>query len=169
MEQLTWKDITVKRIQAVLKAATDISISDIDKTINIISALYNMPAEQVEQMPLDSFNELSAKANAFSNSLPIGKPVRSFKVHNRRYRIIYNLTKLTIGQRRKLQRLATDDNLQNLHLHMACIVEPVNWWGKKKEVEYDVIVQDMLDAPAIHAVTAYNYFNELYVRMQTYN
>lgn len=169
MRQLTWEDITVKQIQAVLKATTDTSIPAIERLICIISALYDIPAEQVENMALDAFKELSEKAIDFAGSLPVVKPVRAFKVNNRSYKFNYNLTRLTLAQIKILQELAKDYNLQKQHLFLACIVQPVNRWGWKKQLDEDVIKADMLSVPAIHAVAAANYFNELFVRMQTYN
>jgi len=125
-----WNKITVGQFQAIYKLSQDTTMQPEDIACGIISILYNMTLAQVDELPMETFNELSKQSAAMLNveNMP-GKPVRILKASGKKYGIIYDPTKLK--HRQYVETITYGDKpIENMHLVMASIVQPVTYFGR---------------------------------------
>ena len=161
-----WEKITVGQFQAIYKLSQDKTIDETDMACNIISILYGMTLAQVDQLSMAQFNELSKKsANVLNIEEMPGKPVRFIKAAGKKYGIIYNPTKLR--HRQYVETIQYGDKpIENMHLVMASIVQPVNWfgrWGKNDVNKHKDIAADMQQARMIDVYHSCVFFCKLYI------
>lgn len=169
MRQLAWKDITVQQFQGIYKLSISKDMEDIDRAHCAISIIYNMTEHEVDNLSLVEFNKL-AKESAFvlggEGDIP-GKPVRKIKIGRRRYAIIYDPTKLRHRQYVELMQYG-DKLIENMHLIMASVVQPVTWYGRKIKNNVDdhrAIAADMLNARLIDVYHCCVFFCKLYINL----
>lgn len=138
MRRLSWNNITVQQFQDIHRLSNSRDLDDIARAECAITILYNKTEHEVENLTLAEFNRL-AKESAFvlggEGSIP-GKPVRQMKIGKSRYSITYDPSKLRHRQYVELIHYG-DKPIENMHLIMASIVQPVTWYGKKLKNNVD--------------------------------
>lgn len=163
-----WDKITVGQFQAITKVSNDTTIDDTDKACRLISIIYNMPLEQVEDLEMDKFNELAAATGKMLGvkEMP-GKPVRTFKANGKKYGIVYDVSKLT--HRQYVESVHwSNDTIANMHLIIASIVQPVSFfgkWGKNKAENHAQVAKDILDAPITVVYHTCVFFCKVYMSL----
>lgn len=161
-----WNKITVGQFQAIYKLSQDKNMSDEDKACGIISILYDMTLTQVDELPMSTFTELSKQSVAMLNVEDIpGKPERIIKANGKKYGVIYDPTKL---QHRQYVETITygDKPIENMHLVMASIVQPVNWlgkWGKNDVNQHADIAENLKQARVMDVYHTCIFFCKLYL------
>lgn len=138
-----------------------------EKVERAIAILYDLTERQVEELSVSEFNGY-AKESAFVLTPKIpGKPVRQIKVGKRRYSIIYDPTKLRHRQYVEIIHFG-DRPIENMHLIMASVVQPVTWYGKrlKNEAEdHPAIASDLLGARVIDVYHTCVFFCKLFANL----
>lgn len=134
---MRWNDITVWQYQNIVKALSDKSLDDIDKSFKLIALVYNMTDNQVDSLLQEDY-KAKIKDLEFLNQLPEGKPVKIIKVNGKRYRPIYNITKMPFGRYVETKAFV-GDIYANLHKLGATMVMPQkrNWYGRWVDDKYD--------------------------------
>jgi len=161
-----WNKITVAQFQAIYKLSQDKTMPPEDVACGIISILYNMTLTQVDELPMSTFNELAKASTAMLNveDMP-GKPVRILKANGKKYGIIYDPTKLK--HRQYVETIQYSDKpIENMHLIMASIVQPVNWfgrWGKNDVNKHADVAADIQQARMIDVYHTCVFFCKLYL------
>lgn len=162
----TWDDVTVQQFLDIYKL-NDSSLSEMDKIERVICILFDLTQQQVDDMPMSEFTQ-KCRIAGFTLNTPIPeKPVRYIKVGKRKYAITYDPTKLRHRQYVELMTYGTNPT-ENMHLIMASIVEPVNWYGRKLKNNVDdhaAIASDMLQAKVVDVHNANVFFCKLYVSL----
>lgn len=167
MESLSWNDITVEQFQQVYKLSLSQDLDEITKTERVVCILYGLTERQVEELPMPRFRELATHcAFIMTGEIP-GKPQRQIKVGGNRYRIVYNPENLK--QRQYVEVMHFGDNpIENMHVIMASLVNPVTWYGKtlKNNAEdHKAIADDLLQARVIDVYHSCVFFCNLYVNL----
>lgn len=134
---MRWNDITVWQYQNIVKALSDKSLDDIDKSFKLIALVYNMTDNQVDSLLQEDY-KAKIKDLEFLNQLPEGKPVKIIKVNGKRYRPIYNITKMPFGRYVETKAFV-GDIYANLHKLGATMVMPqkCTWYGRWVDDKYD--------------------------------
>jgi hypothetical protein len=134
---MRWSDITVWQYQNIVKALSDKSLDDIDKSFKLIALVYNMTDNQVDSLLQEDY-KAKLKYLEFLNQLPEGKPVKIIKVNGKRYRPIYNITKMPFGRYVETKAFV-GDIYANLHKLGATMVMPQKrtWYGRWVDDKYD--------------------------------
>lgn len=167
MRQLSWPDITVQQFIDIYRLSLTPPIDEMERVERIICILYNMSEQEVEDLPMKEFSAI-AKQVAFvmSGKIP-GKPVKQIKVGRQRYDIIYDPTKLRHRQYVELIHFG-DKPVEQMHMIMASVVNPVNWYGrrlKNKAEDHQSIASDLLNARVIDVYHSCVFFCKLYVNL----
>lgn len=121
---------------------------EVDKAIHSVAILTEKTREQVEDMPLDEFREVSkAIAIIFSGPQEQSKPRSKIKVLGKNYSVCLNPRKITAGQYIDLQHFLKYDMIENLHKIMACLLVPYKFWGNGKydAENHEIISEGVLD------------------------
>ena len=134
---MRWNDITVWQYQNIVKALSDKGLDDIDKSFKLIALVYNMTDNQVDSLLQEDY-KAKIKDLEFLNQLPEGKPVKIIKVNGKRYRPIYNITKMPFGRYVETKAFV-GDIYANLHKLGATMVMPQKrtWYGRWVDDKYD--------------------------------
>ena len=134
---MRWSNITVWQYQNIVKALSDKSLDDIDKSFKLIALVYNMTDNQVDSLLQEDY-KAKLKDLEFLNQLPEGKPVKIIKVNGKRYRPIYNITKMPFGRYVETKAFV-GDIYANLHKLGATMVMPQKrtWYGRWVDDKYD--------------------------------
>ena len=164
---MRWNDITVWQYQNIVKALSDKSLDDIDKSFKLIGLVYNMTDNQVDSLLQEDY-KAKLKELEFLNQLPEGKPVKIIKVNGKRYRPIYNITKMPFGRYVETKAFV-GDIYANLHKLGATMVMPQKrtWYGRWVDDKYDAgmhedYAEDMLAANFTDVYFSLVFFYQVY-------
>lgn len=148
---MKWNNISVWQYQNIVKTLANKEADEIDKSFKLIGIVYNMTENQVDSLTQAEY-KAKLKECDFLNSMPEGKPVQIIKVNGKRYRPIYDVTKMPFG-RYVESKAFVGDIYGNLHKLGATMVMPQkrNWLGLWVDDKYDAgkheeYAEDMLQA-----------------------
>jgi hypothetical protein len=134
---MKWNNISVWQYQNIVKTLANKDEDDIDKSYKLIGIVYNMTENQVDSLTQAEYTA-KLKECDFLNSMPEGKPVKVIKVNGKRYRLIYDVTRMPFG-RYVESKAFVGDIYGNLHKLGATMVMPQkkNWFGLWVDDKYD--------------------------------
>jgi hypothetical protein len=134
---MKWNNISVWQYQNIVKTLANKDEDDIDKSFKLIGIVYNMTENQVDSLTQAEY-KAKLKECDFLNSMPEGKPVKVIKVNGKRYRLIYDVTRMPFG-RYVESKAFVGDIYGNLHKLGATMVIPQkrNWFGLWVDDKYD--------------------------------
>jgi hypothetical protein len=167
MKQLSWEDITVQQFLDIHRLSLSQDLEEMEKVERIICILFDKTEQEVENLTMLEFRELASQCAFVMNSQIPGKPVRQIRVGKKRYSITYDPTKLRHRQYVEILHFGGKP-VENMHLIMASIVQPVTWYRKrlKNEAEdHPAIASDMLNARVVDVYHACVFFCNLYVSL----
>ena len=148
---MKWNNISVWQYQNIVKTLANKEADEIDKSFKLIGIVYNMTENQVDSLTQAEY-KAKLKQCDFLNTMPEGKPVQIIKVNGKRYRPIYDVTKMPFG-RNVESKAFVGDIYGNLHKLGATMVMPQkrNWIGLWVDDKYDAgkheeYAEDMLQA-----------------------
>lgn len=145
---MNWNTLTVQQYQDIYNLNEP---DELTKTIKIICILYGKTEAEVDNMELNEFNRLSAIATkGLSIDQIPGSHRPIIRAGKSKYRINYTPSKLKMRQYVELQQYAQNP-IQNMHLLMASIVEPIRYMIPRanKVDDHDKYAADMLSAKII--------------------
>ena len=119
---MKWNNISVWQYQNIVKTLANKEADEIDKSFKLIGIVYNMTENQVDSLTQAEY-KAKLKECDFLNSMPEGKPVQIIKVNGKRYRAIYDVTKMPFG-RYVESKAFVGDIYGNLHKLGATMVMP---------------------------------------------
>lgn len=137
--------ITVKQFQE-LYFISEKWENDIDKSIKLVGCITGKTPEEVEAMKVGPFNKLCAKIQKqfelLARDWMKSKPRKYVRIGKRLYRLNYDISKMKAGQ--YIDGMGFSKELvQNLHIIMATMAEPISWRGKVYERKHEDIAADM--------------------------
>lgn len=134
---MNWNNISVWQYQQIVKALANKDLDEIDKSLKTICIVYNMTENQVNSLKQAEY-KTKLKECDFLNTLPQGKPVKIIKANGKRYRPIYDVTKMPFARYVESKAFASDI-YGNLHKLGATMVMPQkkNWLGMWVDDKYD--------------------------------
>jgi hypothetical protein len=134
---MKWNNISVWQYQNIVKTLANKQEDEIEKSFKLIGIVYNMTENQVDSLTQAEY-KAKLKECDFLNSLPEGKPVKIIKVNGKRYRLIYDVTRMPFG-RYVESKAFVGDIYGNLHKLGATMVMPQkrNWLGLWVDDKYD--------------------------------
>lgn len=158
---MNWNTLTVQQYQDIYNLNEP---DELTKTIKIICILYGKTEAEVDSMDLTEFNKLSAIA---SKGLAVDQIPGSYKsvirAGKNKYRINYAPSTLKLRQYVELQQYAQNP-IQNMHLLMASIVEPIKYFIPRKNNvdDHEKYAADMLNAKVVDVYHSCVFFCKLY-------
>ena len=134
---MKWNNISVWQYQNIVKTLANKQEDEIEKSFKLIGIVYNMTENQVDSLTQAEYKALLKECD-FLNSMPEGKPVKVIKVNGKRYRLIYDVTRMPFG-RYVESKAFVGDIYGNLHKLGATMVMPQkrNWLGLWIDDKYD--------------------------------
>jgi len=134
---MKWNNISVWQYQNIVKTLANKEDDDIDKSYKLIGIVYNMTENQVDSLTQAEYTA-KLKECDFLNTMPEGKPIKVIKVNGKRYRLIYDVTRMPFG-RYVESKAFVGDIYGNLHKLGATMVIPQkkNWFGLWVDDKYD--------------------------------
>ena len=134
---MKWNNISVWQYQNIVKTLANKQEDEIEKSFKLIGIVYNMTENQVDSLTQAEY-KAKLKECDFLNSMPEGKPVNIIKVNGKRYRLIYDVTRMPFG-RYVESKAFVGDIYGNLHKLGATMVMPQkrNWIGLWVDDKYD--------------------------------
>ena len=134
---MKWNNISVWQYQNIVKTLANKQEDEIEKSFKLIGIVYNMTENQVDSLTQAEYKALLKECD-FLNSMPEGKPVKVIKVNGKRYRLIYDVTRMPFG-RYVESKAFVGDIYGNLHKLGATMVMPQkrNWLGLWVDDKYD--------------------------------
>jgi len=134
---MKWNNISVWQYQNIVKTLANKDEDEIEKSFKLIGIVYNMTENQVDSLTQAEYKVLLKRCD-FLNSMPEGKPVNVIKVNGKRYRLIYDVTRMPFG-RYVESKAFVGDIYGNLHKLGATMVMPQkrNWLGLWVDDKYD--------------------------------
>lgn len=132
MKYTTFDKLTVGQYQELYQINRG-EDDDLDKSIAFVAVLTGLTRWEVEELPLSDFNKVAKEIGTIFSEQPLNTKLRkSFVLFGKKYRVIYNIRKLTTGQYIDLQHFISGNVIENLHKIIACLIIPVSWWSKEK-------------------------------------
>ena len=119
---MKWNNISVWQYQNIVKTLANKQEDEIEKSFKLIGIVYNMTENQVDSLTQAEY-KAKLKECDFLNSMPEGKPVKVIKVNGKRYRLIYDVTRMPFG-RYVESKAFVGDIYGNLHKLGATMVMP---------------------------------------------
>jgi hypothetical protein len=148
---MKWNNISVWQYQNIVKTLANKQDDEIEKSFKLIGIVYNMTENQVDSLTQAEY-KAKLKECDFLNSMPEGKPVKVIKVNGKRYRLIYDVTRMPFG-RYVESKAFVGDIYGNLHKLGATMVMPQkkNWVGlwvddKYNAAKHEDYADDILQA-----------------------
>jgi hypothetical protein len=146
--------VSIKTFQELYQISL-MQLSEIDKSILLVSCLTGKTEKQVNEMNVNKFNKLCRDISTTFESLKLdeGKPSNYIKANGKRYFLNFDLAKPPMNAGRYVE-VATfsGDVIGNLHKIMATMSNPMvlTWKGYKIQkfdaVNHERIADDMLEA-----------------------
>ena len=148
---MKWTNISVWQYQNIVKTLANKQDDEIEKSFKLIGIVYNMTENQVDSLTQAEY-KAKLKECDFLNNMPEGKPVNIIKVNGKRYRLIYDVTRMPFG-RYVESKAFVGDIYGNLHKLGATMVMPQkrNWLGlwvddKYNAAKHEDYADDILQA-----------------------
>jgi hypothetical protein len=153
---LSWNDVTVSQFEELYLIDDKKTMPVYDKLTANAAVLFDKTIDQVESMSIDDQVALVKASYELLNTNCPAIPKRKIKLNGKRYRIEYNLSKLSEDRQQRLN--AIDKSPMNLHKILAVLVYPVNRFGRQLPVDYTQHEQDMLLMPIVSVKGACIFF-----------
>ena len=164
---MKWNNISVWQYQNIVKTLANKQDDEIEKSFKLIGIVYNMTENQVDSLTQAEYKALLKDCD-FLNSMPEGKPVKVIKVNGKRYRLIYDVTRMPFG-RYVESKAFVGDIYGNLHKLGATMVMPQkkNWFGLWVDDKYDAskhedYADDILQANFQDVYFSFVFFYQVY-------
>jgi len=138
---MKWNNISVWQYQNIVKTLAN-KEDEIEKSYKLIGIVYNMTENQVDSLTQAEY-KAKLKELDFLNTMPEGKPIKVLKVNGKRYRFIYDVTRMPFG-RYVESKAFVGDIYGNLHKLGATMVMPQkrNWLGLWVDDKYDASMHE---------------------------
>src|SRR5688572_14215619 len=163
----SWQTLTVGQFLDLYRLSITPDLEDMTRLERAVAILYDKTEREVEEMTMGEFTSLSQKAAGFITDKIPGKPVKTIQIGRQRYRIIYDPTKLKHRQYVELVHFG-EKPVENMHLIMASIVQPVTWYGRRlpnNADDHPALASAMLQARVVDVYHAAVFFCKLYVNL----
>lgn len=164
---LTWQSITVQHFLDIYRISHNDELDEMGKLEKVICTLFDMTEQEVDNLSMAEFASISKEVGfVLKDDIP-GKPVKTIRIKNRRYSIVYDPSKLRHRQYVEIIHFG-DKPVENMHLILASIVNPVTWYGKKLKntaSQHEIMATDMLQAKVIDVYHSCVFFCKLYVSL----
>ncbi len=154
--------MTLRQFQQIVKIGES-DLNEVEQSTEIISILTGQTTRQLDEMPYIEFKDLAKQVTAEIKKVDIstkGYRINRIKCPSRTYSFMYDLRKINFGQWITVMHFAKENTLQNAHLILATIAQPVKWGFKfkgdaKKHKDY---AEDILDASVMDVYNACVFF-----------
>jgi hypothetical protein len=132
---MNWKNLTVAHYQALYPISRDKELTDEDRSVKIISALYGLTEAQIDDLPMKEFKSMLRESNFLLDPIPSVKPVKYLSGKKRKYKILYDINDLPFARYAEIKtfRGSTEEDLiLNLHKIVTSMVMPVKFFKVQK-------------------------------------
>ncbi|MBN8859357.1 MAG: hypothetical protein J0H29_13270 [Sphingobacteriales bacterium] len=177
-----WVDVTLGEFQQILDIQSDKVLDDFSKDLKKIEVLSDLNENEINSLPMNKLKPLLSAISFLSEEI---KPVDLkdlYKVNNKEYKLVRDITQITGAQFTDLMALLQDKDQvnKNLHLIVGVLMAPMkkqtffsSLLRRKKQTEkylehttLDDIAEDMLYMSIVDIHSISNFFFALSVKFQ---
>lgn len=171
MKPKTWHDLTVRQWQALTDLFMEEGNSHIDNIVRSGCIVYDVTEHELDSLTMADLNDLGHRLAFIHTEVP-ARPVDRIDVNGKRYRCIYDVTKMPAARYIESKVYGQDPN-QHLHRIMASMVWPQKRAyriGPWMDDDYDAArhseyAEDMLDAPITAVLGSVVFFCDVYLNL----
>lgn len=171
MKPKTWHDLTVRQWQALTDLFMEEGNSHIDNIVRSGCIVYDVTEHELDSLTMADLNDLGHRLAFIHTEVP-ARPVDRIDVNGKRYRCIYDVTKMPAARYIESKVYGQDPN-QHLHRIMASMVWPQKRAyriGPWMDDDYDAsrhseYAEDMLDAPITAVLGSVVFFCDVYLNL----
>lgn len=167
---MNWSDITVEQYQSMYQVMQEKGLTEIEVSTRLISILYNLTEEDIDNLTIAKFNEYCGIINGILTSEIPGKARKYIKAGIRYYKPNYYINKFNFGQYAEVKAFS-GDWVENTHKIMASISEPVTIF-KSIKLSHEEKANDFLHAKFVDVyhtlVFFWNVYKNLMVGIKDY-
>jgi|GEM_PF-3061855 len=155
IKAISWADVTVHQYQQVYQILISNPQDDIEAVQRIVQIMYGLTSDQADNLSIEEFNRLAKSVRfLFEQGIIPGQPKKVLRIGGNRYKVCYDLQKMRHRQYVEVVSWTQteQDMILNMHRCMASIVDPINWYGRRRKNmadEHTRIADDMLNAPVL--------------------
>lgn len=171
MKVKTWEDMSVRQWQDLTSLYLEQGNSHIDLMVRAGAIVYGVTEERLDGLSMAELNDLGHRL-AFTHTEVPAVAVEWISVNKRRYRCIYDVTRMPAARYIESKIYGQDPN-QHLHRIMASMIYPQKrvWkFGPWIDDKYDAAkhseyADDMLDAPITAVLGSVVFFCNVYLNL----
>jgi len=171
MKPKTWHDLTVRQWQALTDLFMEEGNSHIDNIVRSGCIVYDVTEHELDSLTMADLNDLGHRLAFIHTEVP-ARPVDRIDVNGRRYRCVYDVTRMPAARYIESKVYGQDPN-QHLHRIMASMVWPQKRAyriGPWMDDDYDAsrhseYAEDMLDAPITAVLGSVVFFCDVYLNL----
>lgn len=171
MKPKTWHDLTVRQWQALTDLFMEEGNSHIDNIVRSGCIVYDVTEHELDSLTMADLNDLGHRLAFIHTEVP-ARPVDRLDVNGRRYRCVYDVTRMPAARYIESKVYGQDPN-QHLHRIMASMVWPQKRAyriGPWMDDDYDAArhseyAEDMLDAPITAVLGSVVFFCDVYLNL----
>lgn len=171
MREKTWHDISVRQWQALTDLFMEEGNSHIDNIVRTGCIVYDVTEHELDSLSLADLNDLGHRMAFVHTEVP-ARPVDAIRVNGRRYRCVYDVTRMPAARYIESKVYGQDPN-QHLHRIMASMIYPQKrlyrigpWvddvYDAARHAEY---AEDMQDAPITAVLGSVVFFCDVYLNL----
>lgn len=171
MKPKTWHDLTVRQWQALTDLFMEEGNSHIDNIVRAGCIVYDVTEHELDSLTMADLNDMGHRLAFIHTEVP-ARPVDRLDVNGRRYRCVYDVTRMPAARYIESKVYGQDPN-QHLHRIMASMVWPQKRAyriGPWMDDDYDAArhseyAEDMLDAPITAVLGSVVFFCDVYLNL----
>lgn len=162
----SYDELSVELWQEVQEILKDKETDAIDKNVQLVGLLYDIPDEAAYELPLDQFSDMLDGIGWLTKDPVVPHAAPGYEINGNKYIVNLNPSKITTAQYIDFRSVNTDVP-KNLHLILACIMVP---YGHEYNDGYDMeqVQKDIRTGMRMtHALALVRFFFQQYIRLTT--
>ena len=164
---MNWHTLTVRQAQDVERIRRAAKDEDgLDSETKLLAAITGRKQSEIDSLPWAEYVQLRKQLDFMENPIE-GNPAKFIKVNGKRYRCIYDISKMPFARYIEGKQF-NQDFIMNLHKIAASMVIPqrktfLGWRDKDyNALDHAEYAKDMLDAPFLTVYNSCVFFYHVY-------
>lgn len=153
-----WNKITIGQFQEIHDAQK--RLKGIDLTTRLLCIVNNVTENEIDNWTIEKFNKELSTIDFLANEQPVNKHIVVFKHNGQRYKINYNMNRISYGQYCEVMQFK-ENYVENLHKLVASVCTPITWYGKELPKDHKQMSDSFSSLPFIVAQSVCVFFYQV--------
>lgn len=158
---MQWTDVKVKDLM-LIKEINESDKTEDEKSLLLASVVYGIEYKELLNMKIERLRELLDGLEFLRHPLPKTTVRRKYEVNGRKYTLLKNPSDMTVSQYINFNQLSGDFDSHIPELLAIMLVPEGKKYG---EGDYDQILEDMENFPAVEGLAIANFFTRKFQRL----